>query len=233
MNPRLLLACALLVASSCVPTSAVEVGGLLFRDPRFSGDDANAFSCATCHDDGSNDAGALILPGHTLVDVVGRPSWWGGRTARLKDAVDDCVFFFMREQPLTTDEPRSRALYEYLRSISPRPTSEALPYTVVENIVDVGRGDPARGAEVYAAACQGCHGDVGTGAGRISELASIVPDDSFEFAASSGFSLETVIVEKVRHGNFFAIGGTMPPFSTEVLSDDDLAALIGFLVPAT
>ena len=81
-------------------------------------------------------------------------------------------------------------------------------------------------------ACQACHGDVGTGVGRISALASIVPDDSVDFAASSGFSLETVIVEKVRHGNFFAIGGVMPPFSTEVLSDDDLAALIGFLVPA-
>ena len=232
-SANIVAAAAALALSACGPTSAVDAGRTLFADSRFSGDDFNAFSCATCHDDGTSDAQARLLPGHSLVDSVNRPSWWGGHAASLKDAVDDCLFFFMREQPMEATEPRARAMYEYLLSISPSSSSPALPLTVVENITSVPRGDPVRGERVYAAACQTCHGDKGTGAGRLSELASIVPDDSVDFAVDSGFPLEAVIVEKVRHGAFFSIGGTMPPFGSEALSDDDLGALIAYLVPAS
>ena len=224
---------ALALSSACGPTSAVDAGRQLFGDPRFSGDDFNAFSCATCHDDGGGEGEARLFAGHSLVDSVNRPTWWGGHIVSLKDAVDNCAFFFMREQPMDATEPRARAIYEYLLSISPSPTAPALPLTTVENVTRVPRGDPVRGERVYAAACQTCHGARGSGDGRLTELASVVPDDSVDFAADSGFPLETVIVEKVRHGAFFSIGGTMPPFSNEALSDDDLGALIAFLVPAS
>ncbi|HEY1099833.1 MAG TPA: c-type cytochrome [Myxococcota bacterium] len=235
MNRALLFMASVVVvvgSVACGSNDAVDVGQTLFADPRFSDDDFNAFSCATCHADGSDDAVELIRPGHSLVDTVQRPSWWGGHTVSLKDAVDDCLFFFMRDQPMDPNEAKSRALYEYLRSISSTSPQPALPLSIVENVTTVPRGDPGRGERVYAAACATCHGDKSTGAGRLTELASIVPDDSVDFAASSGFSLETVIIEKVRHGAFFAIGGTMPPFSREALSDEDLGALIAYLVPA-
>jgi thiosulfate dehydrogenase len=38
-----------------------------------------------------------------------------------------------------------------------------------------------------------------------------------------------VFVEKTRHGGFLGYGGTMPPFSLNVLSDEDLADLLTFL----
>jgi thiosulfate dehydrogenase len=222
-----------LVGASCQPTNAVDVGALLFADPRLSTSDFNAVSCATCHniDDGDDSGGERIVPGHPMRDVAFRPSWWGGNANSLKDAVDLCLVFFMREAPLEATSPQSRALYEYLLSVSPTRPAEALPLTVVENVASLPRGDSRRGAVVYDAACKSCHGDAFTGLGRLSELISIVPDDSVPFAEESGFPLSVVLIEKVRHGPFFGIGGTMPPFSVERLSDEDLSALIGFLDP--
>ncbi len=233
---QLLVLLLMLTAAACQPTSAVDAGAALFRDPRLSSSDFNAVSCATCHDidddnNDNSDNGGRIVAGHPLGDVVFRPSWWGGNAASLKDAVDLCLVFFMREAPLEASSPQSRALYEYLLSTSPTRPAAALPLTIVENVASLSRGDPRRGAEVYDAACKSCHGDAFSGAGRLNELVSVVPDDSVDFAAESGFPLSVVIIEKVRHGPFFGVGGTMPPFSTERLSDDDLSALVGFLDP--
>lgn len=233
MTRRLQAVALALGLAGCGPQPAAEVGRQLFADPRLSGSDFNAVSCATCHDDGEGEGLERILPGHSLVDSVFRPSWWGGAAPTLKDAVDRCTVFFMRDQPLPPTSPAARALYEHLLGISPTNPAPALPLTVVENVSDLPRGDAARGERVYASACASCHGDAFSGAGRLGELFSIVPDDSVSFAEESGFPLTLVIVEKVRHGGFFGIGGTMPPFSREALSDDDLGALVGYLVPLT
>ena len=40
-----------------------------------------------------------------------------------------------------------------------------------------------------------------------------------------GPSARIVRAEKVRHGGFFGVGGQMPPFSLEQMSDEDLGAL--------
>ncbi|MDP2345902.1 MAG: c-type cytochrome [Deltaproteobacteria bacterium] len=214
------------------PVPAVEVGRALFSDPRTSSSDFNAVSCSTCHDDGNGEGLERIFAGRSLVDSVNRPSWWGGQAPRLKDAVDNCMTFFMREPaPLTQDDPRGRALYEHLLSISPSSSSDALPLTIVENVTSLARGDPRRGDKVWTNACQPCHGAPHTGAGRLNDLISVVPESSEEFAAQVGFDVDVVVIEKVRHGLFFGVGGNMPPFSVEALSDEDLGALIAFLLP--
>jgi thiosulfate dehydrogenase len=212
--------------TACGPVSGRDAGAALFRDPRVSRSAFNAVSCATCHDDGTADPTA-ILSGATLVDVVFRPSWWGGQAASLKQAVDFCFVHFLRERPLDADDPRGRALYEYLLSISQQQPTPAVPVTIVENVTTLGPGEPRRGRVIWDRACASCHGNLHTGEGRNDELTSIVPDASRAFAAQSGFPLELVIIEKVRHGGFFGVGGTMPPFSQEALSDDDLRDLLG------
>lgn len=218
--------------ASCGPVAAVDAGRQLFADPRVSASEFNAFSCSTCHDDGSSDAAAAIFSGAPLENSVFRPSFWGGQAPRLKDAVDNCLVFFMRDAALSDDDVRGRALYEYLLSISPEKASAAQPFTVVENVVtSLPRGDPRRGETVWVQACQGCHGDPHTGSGRLNDLVSLVPESSAEFAAEVGFGTDVVIAEKVRHGPFFGVGGTMPPYSVEALSDEDLGALIAFLLP--
>jgi thiosulfate dehydrogenase len=40
-----------------------------------------------------------------------------------------------------------------------------------------------------------------------------------------------VVVEKVRHGKFFNIGGMMPLYSVETLTDQQLADIVTFLGP--
>lgn len=229
-RPVLAILAVLGLIAGCGPVLAKDAGAQLFTDPRFSGSEVNAFSCATCHSIGNKDG--RIYPGLSLADAAGRARFWGGASTSLLDATNACVVFFMRGQPIAKDEPRARALYEYLVSTtSDRPvaTRPPLPLTIVENVSSVARGDSARGAEVWDAACKVCHGAPHTGEGRLSELAAKVPEDSADFAAQVGFPLDLVVIEKVRHGGFFGIGGTMPPFALEQLSDEDLGALVAFL----
>jgi len=229
---RVLLALAALAAAGChgreAPLAAADYGRALFSDPRFSGSQFNVFSCATCHAATPDGDGPRIA--RSLRNSAFRRSFWGGYKPRLLDAVNFCYVFFMRgDPPLDRDDPRGRALYEYLVQISPERPSAPVPLTIVENISDVGRGDPARGRRVWDATCRTCHGDPHTGRGRLADFVSIVPEDSLDFAREAGVAPALVVVEKVRHGQFFGVGGNMPPFSREVLSDADLGALLAYL----
>ncbi len=231
--PLLSFVVVVVVAGACTPQGpvpAAEYGAQLFSDASFSDSEFNEFSCATCHV-GRDVVDGRIYAGADLNDSVHRGSWWGGSASRYIDAVNHCYVYFMRGKPLASDDPRGRALYEHLLSLSSDAPAAPVLVTVVENVTTVPRGDPARGEQVYDGACKHCHGAPHTGDGRISPLLSIVPEASVEFAEKFDppFDPALVIVEKVRHGPFFGVGGNMPFFSTEVLSDADLGALIAYL----
>lgn len=217
----------LVLGAGCGVPSAREVGEQLFTDPRFSLSETNAFACATCHAVDAEDT--RMLTGANLVGATARPSYWGGFETTMLDASNVCLTRFMRGGLLAADEPRGRALYEYLRSLGTEQGKDAVPFTVVENTTSLERGDAARGAEVWQRACAGCHGEPHTGEGRLDDSAVSVPEASAAFAASLGFTTDAVVIEKVRHGVFFNIGGTMPPSSLEVLTDEDLGALLAYL----
>ncbi|MCP3140025.1 c-type cytochrome [Pyxidicoccus xibeiensis] len=229
------LAVLALLAAGCdgkdAPVTAAEYGERLFNDARLSESGFNAFSCATCHATTPTAPAGRLDSGYTLHDSAFRKSWWGGYETRLLDAVNFCYVNFMRGvAPLPEDSPQSRALYEYLVSISPNRDARPLPFTVVKDAAEVPRGNVARGGEVYRAACQGCHGEPHTGAGRLTELASILPEVTADYGETfPGVPPSLVVIEKVRHGQFFGVGGNMPPYSLEALSDADLGALLAFL----
>jgi len=212
-------------------TQAADFGEELFQDSRLSESQFNSFSCSTCHATTAAPEPGRILAGYTLHNAASRPSWWGGYETRLLDAVNFCYVSFMRGvTPLAPEEDKSRALYEYLVRISPDAESPALPFTVVKDVVDVPRRDAARGAEVYRAACQTCHGEPNTGKGRLTQLASVLPNVVEEYdELFPGVPRSLVVIEKVRHGQFFGVGGNMPLYSREALSDEDLGALLAFL----
>lgn len=222
---------AALLAAGCGPVDAADYGEQLFRDSKLSESQYNSFSCATCHDTAETPSAEKIYSGYSLRHVASRPSWWGGYQTHLLDAVNFCYTAFMRGvTPLTPDEPRSRALYEYLVRLSPQEDVPALPFTVVKDVQEVPRGDPGRGAQVYRAACQECHGEAHTGAGRLTELAPVLPEVSREYGELfPGVPPGLVFIEKVRHGRFFGVGGNMPPYSLEALSDEDLGAMLAWL----
>ena len=220
---------AMLCLTGCGAIPAASYGEQLFNDPRFAGSQFNVWSCATCHATRAGDP--RILPGASLTNVVNRPSYFGGRQPRLIDAASFCYVYFMRGAgPLQPDEPRSKALYEYLDSLSTTAAAPALPMTIVLTTEDVARGDTTRGEAVYRNACQGCHGAKSSGQGQNSKLASLLPNVAADYPqVFPGIAPGLVFIEKVRHGQFFEVGGNMPFFSRESISDADLGALLSYL----
>ena len=232
MTARLVPLGLLLLAAACGAQEALpaaEWGERLASYPRFSGSPSNQVACTTCHAVAAGDE--RILPGYSLVGAIDRPSFWGGYETDLRGAVDACLLYFMKGQRLDPSAPDTRALYDYLATLGGAGEQGALPVTIVAAIDEVlPPGDSERGAVVHRLACAGCHGEAGTGAGRGVDDAPVLPDQAEAEAAVlfPDSPPAVVFMEKVRHGPFFLVGGNMPFYSLEALSDEDLAALLTF-----
>lgn len=218
---------ACLSSSSTDPPrgSAVEHGRALFADPNASPSVSNTFTCATCHQD--EVATTALRPGAPLAGVTSRRSFWGGQRLDLLESVNDCRMFFMDARaPWTTDDEDARAMYAYLSQLPP-----TLPAPVAFTVVpptDLPAGDAKRGAIAYDLACKTCHGTAHDGAGRLATFIPIVPDDVVRgHPTLAPADLRLVFIGKARMGAFRG-GGSMPPFSREVLADEDLAGIIAF-----
>jgi thiosulfate dehydrogenase len=225
---RILWVLALLGCASdpgVVTTTAVERGEKHASDPGFAESKFNAFACTTCH---ARDGGGM-LPGAPLAGAARRPTFWGGRFTTLSDAVNECATKFMRAEPL---DPRAKKwidLWAYLDSIGERGPRDPWPFETVYRIVDLPRGNEAAGKTVWDGACRRCHGEPKTGAGTLG-TASIVPNDTIEEHGKEGADVvRQVVIEKVRHGSYLGFPGVMPPFSKQVLSDQQVADVLTYL----
>lgn len=212
-----------------VVVTAEERGTALFADPSL-GREGNVVACADCH--ATTLGGGAGLPGADLENVASRIHWWGGQEDDLLGAVNQCLFWFMgRPTPLADDDPEGVDLYAYLASLDGNDDGAPRPFTIGE-VAWPGEGDAARGAPIYERSCAWCHGAIHTGEGGESPSAPILPEDTLASHPLGDYTEETrrlVFVEKVRHGPFFGYGGTMPPFSLEVISDAELADLLTFM----
>lgn len=215
-----------------VVADAAEHGKALFSDPATSGAPLNAYACSTCHVAEPSPADTLLLTGAPLAGATARPTYWGGVEADLLRSINFCRLYFMQQAtPWTEDEPMAQDVYAYLLSL-PSTTTEAVPFTVVGPVADLPEGDGTRGAGLYTRACANCHGERTSGAGRLTELASLLPEEPLEEHVSDGFDdteQRVAFIEKVRHGGFYGYGGVMPPFSLEALSDAELADVLAYL----
>jgi thiosulfate dehydrogenase len=225
---RFVVVAIVILVAGCGSESALQYGRAQFSDATVSTAASNKFSCSTCHAVTPGDT--RPLPGYDLTDVTVRPAWWGGNVDVLRDAINQCVTDFMGGKALSASDEKGRALLVYLESLAKDMTAPALPLTVVQNIVDVPSGNASNGKLIWSATCGVCHGAPSTGAGRISDVASIVPNDSI---AAHGTNPKTgarpVVIEKVRHGKYFNVGGTMPLFALERLSDAQLGDVLAYL----
>lgn len=216
---------------ACGPEQAVEHGQALASNVRFSPTPSNLFACTTCHSVAQPpEQEGRRLSGHPLVGAASRPTFWGGGVNYLLDAVNQCYVEFMRGDKLAAEDPQGLSLLAYLRNID-TPPDAARPCTVVPNIdasylAGLPQGDAKRGSAAYTAACGSCHGQAHTGEGRIGPRVSTIPEDTL---ATFGPQARAVIVEKVRHGKFFAVAGIMPFFCKEILSDADLSDILAYL----
>jgi thiosulfate dehydrogenase len=231
----LVLVLAWLLAGCTRHPSAVERGAALASDPALSRSMYNAFACTTCHPVRAGE-GDRLLPGAALAGATVRPSYWGGTIVDLFEAVSTCYQQFMRGGRLDRASDDATALYAYLDSLSAEPgaRTEAVPFTPVRLTTPPAAGDAARGQATHARACSSCHGQPGSGLGRIGE-SSILPDAiERTHSRAAGYTEETirhVIVQKVRSGGYLGFGGVMPPFSREVLTDEEVADIVSFLDP--
>lgn len=217
-------------STKTVERPAVERGEALFGDPDFSPASANYFGCNDCHSR-TTDEGERIFPGYPLQNSANRASWWGGYAVQYLDAVDFCYRKFQRAPAsLTAGEPKGDALYEYLASISPQATSPAQPLTITRNITLLSGGDAAAGEALWDAACRHCHGSP-SGSGRIHSSVTAIDDDLFADYDTlfPGVDHRVIVAEKVRHGSFFGVGGVMPFFAEERLTDEELASILAYL----
>jgi len=210
---------------------AAQIGAERFSDSHLSTSPINFFSCSTCHVvQAGQPAGGRIDPGYNLYDTVHRGSWWGGDKIKLLDAINYCLNEFMGGGPLAATDDAARELFEYLDQNSPTKAAQPLPLTVVRNVTDLSNlaagSDKTRGKDVYGRSCQKCHGDPHTGSGRLSSKVSIIPEDTISVFPTQA---RAVAVEKVRHGKFFNIGGVMPLYSTESMTDEEIADVLAYI----
>jgi thiosulfate dehydrogenase len=224
-----------LLLAACSETvetrTAEQRGEAIVSDPRgLSASQFNPFSCNTCHAKPGDDTAARRFPGAPLAGATSRPTYWGGRFHSLADAVGECVTHFQRGTDFDPQSDPARDLYAYLLRIGQTGQTAAVPFTIVRSAADLPRGDAARGAGVWNVACRSCHGEPRTGAGRISDIASIVPEATqTEHGKEGPDVVRVVVIEKIRHGSYLGFPGTMPPFSTETLSDAEVGDLIAYL----
>jgi thiosulfate dehydrogenase len=223
----------LLVAAGCTKEiPAAERGAELFNDPAFADSEFNRVSCATCHQTEATPDPSRIDTGYSLYGVAGRSAYWGNQVYNLAQAVNTCLIYFMQGRALVEESDDARALYEYLLSITPDGApSEPLPMTVIETIQAVPQGDASAGEAIYRNACSRCHGQAHSGEGNITEPEVILPEYAIDNYPTDfpGIPPGLVIIEKVRHGRFFEVGGHMPFYSTEAMSDQQVGDLLAFL----
>lgn len=230
------IGCAALLAAcpdpevQVVEVTAAEHGKTLFSDPTISGAPQSRLSCADCHAASASERGHLS--GSSLAGATQRPLFWGGQESSLLRSINQCLYYFMSaDAPWEGDEEEAIAIYAYLESLEPvgDPAAQSLTIGAVE---EPGDGDPARGEAVYAGGCASCHGAKSTGEGRLIPNAPTLPEETLEAHPDPDYDDEErrlVFIEKIRHGGFYGYGGSMPPFSVEALSDQDLADLLTYL----
>lgn len=235
MTARNLLAfalCGALLACSSPPQKtrgAAERGKRLFETKALSTSSLNDFTCANCHDTERNElskSSGAPLAGATL-----RSLFWGGQEDDLLRSINACRDYFMlASTPLSAEDQDARDLYAYLESLEPGDATDQ-PFTVVTTIDAEGlpRGDELSGQTLYVQACASCHGAMHTGEGRLSDRVPVLPEDTIAVHPSPTYSARSqrlVFIEKIRHGLFLGYSGTMPPLSTEVLSNSEVSDVL-------
>jgi len=199
---------------------AVERGMAVFNEPDPGG---NLYSCSTCHAAGRDDESELLLAGHSLQDALRRPSFKLGQLERFIDAANVCRVDWMKTTPWKEGDRSYQDLVSFLESKSPEDPAPALVYEIVPPAATgPSTGDPQAGCELFHRSCVVCHGPGGRGSALAPSLVS------FPLGAN-------YIRRKVRlsgpPGTVYEglIGGNMPFWSRDRLSDDELEDLAAFL----
>jgi len=142
---------------------SIRRGALIFNEtPLYASQFVSArLSCGACHAEGG------IQPfASPVVGVAARFPQFNeraGHVISLEDRIQECFVRSENGRPLDYQGPEMRAIVDYIGWLS-TPEPDRRPY-VGKGLVDIPARtpNPARGSEIYAAQCMGCHGAGGEG----------------------------------------------------------------------
>ena len=150
----------------------------------------NNLACSNCHLHAGTKK--FALPMYGLVGEFPQYSARAGAAISLQDRLNSCMTRSMNGRPLPSDSAEMQALIAYVEFLSTGlPAGTTLSGHGAGKMPELGRAaDPARGREVYARACIGCHNHDGSGVARnrqVPRLGYMVPPlwgpDSFNEGA--------------------------------------------------
>lgn len=199
----------------------IERGAMIYSaaDPL-----GNLFSCATCHDvtPPVEDA-PLVRPGHSLHDALSRPHYKNGRVETFLGAANVCRFDWMITNVWTEDDPDFLDVVSFLKSMAtPGPAEPIEIHIVPPRVKGPATGDAMRGCETFHTRCVICHSEGASGSDLAPTLVAfpLEPDYIRQRARLSG-NPDGV------YGDL--IGGVMPFWGEDRLSDDQLEDIVTYL----
>jgi len=209
----ILPACAGEVEDPVARGEAIYLDGL----PR-----TNAFTCASCHAIEEPATDGLRRVGHPIGDAAARSTFKNMQLDELRDAANSCVTEWMRGDALAADDPLWTDLEAFLRSSAPESAPD-LVYTITPPPLALDGGDITRGAEIFSHTCAACHGEGAVGTNLAPPL--IETDQPVDYIA------ERVRLSGSKSSEIYGglIGGAMPFWSAERLSDEELLDIIAYV----
>jgi len=193
----------------------------------------NEFACSHCH----STTPASVVPSsgqihvaHGVGDVVARPAYFGGAVPDLLGAVNRCRADWMAAPPWQSEDQEFAEIEAFLSSLH-RGGGNAAPLEVdITPPATTGpsEGDPEVGCELFARACSSCHGEYGVGGSSRAPSLWTRQLSSYtirEYIRRSGPTTNEV-PDTLYEG---LLGNTMPFWSAQRLSDENVEDIVAYL----
>ena len=210
-----------LTAAGCSGFSLMP-GPLLYSQAMPAGT-GNTFACATCHALTEPAEDGLIRPGHPIGDATRRPSYKGGQTTEMLEAVNGCLEEWMGADPWTEESLEWRGLHLWLDALAseiPAGTAPTVPLEIVQPPTDLTGGDMTRGNDLFNQRCIVCHGENAVGTERGPQLAGTMLDPAY---IASRIRTSGSATSRFYDGLSF---GAMPFWGADRLSDQELRDIV-------
>ena len=164
----------------------------------------------------------LRRAGHPLGNATKRSSYKNGQLTQMLDAANSCLTEWMNAPTWDESSEDWQDLYAWLDNMETE-NADNIRYEIVDPPEDLGGGDVLAGQNLFNSSCVVCHGEDGAGTSIGPKVAGTgLPDD--------------YIARRIRlsgradsHVYGGLLGGIMPFWSADRLSDMEIRDLIAFL----
>lgn len=143
-------------------SNEIRLGERIFEQtPRYAAKYVgNQVNCADCHLEGGRAPYSAPMVG--LAHIFPTYNQRAGRVITLAERIQQCFVRSENGRPLAANSREMRALLAYISWLSPEQSAGQAPGRGLIKLPAL-KGDPGRGAAVYARACSVCHGSDGAG----------------------------------------------------------------------